>query len=1029
MGDVVNVRFALIWVCLALAPGRAAAAENTVSLAGEWRFELAAATADAFTRDLTGAIRLPGTMDDAGLGPRNTKPPTLEGPYRIYDYAGPAWYQRTIEVPAAWRGRRVTLFLERCRWVTSVWLDDRLIGTQDSLSAPHVYDFGAGVAPGSHRLTICVDNTVKLNLGKFVSALFGGTWGNMNGIIGRIELAATPPVWLDDVQVYPDAARRRARVAVRIGNATGAAGRGMLGVGGDRTQVTWDRSGGRAEVEVPLDGLARWDEFSPRLHELSVTLGEDRRTVRFGVREFVAQGTQFALNGRPLFLRGTLECSVFPLTGYPPTDVPSWARIFRIIRSYGLNHMRFHSWCPPEAAFAAADEAGIILQVEGPQANVPAGADAPRDAFIEAEYQRIVDTYGNHPSFCLMALGNEFGGKDELLTHWVDLLGRRDPRHLYTSASNNRQRTANRQFTVSPAGRGIPGADTARDLRAVVGGDVHPVLGHEIGQWMYYPDFAEIRKYTGVMAAKNFELIRDDLARKGLLGLAPQYVEASGRFATLLYKEEIEVLLRTPGYAGFALLDLHDYPTQGTALVGPLDPFWDSKGFITPEAFRRFCAPTVPLLRLPKRTFAADETLEVAVELAHFGPTDLAHAEPVWTITDAQQREIDGGVLPALRVATGRLTSLGSIRASLARAAVPGKLKVTVRLRGTDIANDWEIWVYPEKNAVPAPPGDVVVASKWDEAKAALAADRKVVFLAAAANGPGSMSGRFLPVFWSPVWFPTQKPNTMGLLCDPRHPLLAPFPTESHSNWQWHGLMQSSRLFVLDDLPGAYRPIVQVIDNFARNHKLGLIFEGRVGRGRLLACGIDLPGLSADPAARQLWAGLQAYVGSAAFAPQTELALDRLERLFVPKYATRLQALGAKVRADGAARDHPAEHVIDGRPDTIWHTSWEEGAATFPHHLEIELAEPARLTGLSLLPRQDRNAHGWIREYAVYVSADGRKWGAPVAQGALERGEARQTVRFATPVTARWLKFAAVSGHDAAKPFASLAELDVMTER
>ena len=70
------------------------------------------------------------------------------------------------------------------------------------------------------------------------------------------------------------------------------------------------------------------------------------------------------------------------------------------MKSYGLNHIRFHSWCPPEAAFAAADLEGIMIQAEGPQANVPAGADPARDAFIEAEFKRMVDTYGNHPSFC-----------------------------------------------------------------------------------------------------------------------------------------------------------------------------------------------------------------------------------------------------------------------------------------------------------------------------------------------------------------------------------------------------------------------------------------------------------------------------------------------------------------------------------------------------------------------------------------------------------------------------------------------------
>jgi len=217
-----------------------------------------------------------------------------------------------------------------------------------------------------------------------------------------------------------------------------------------------------------------------------------------------------------------------------------------------------------------------------------------------------------------------------------------------------------------------------------------------------------VKKYTGVMAVKNFELIRDDLAQKHLLDLAPEFVQASGRFAVRLYKEEIEALLRTPGYAGFSLLDLHDYPTQGTALIGSLDPFWDSKGFIKPEAFRRFCGPTVPLLRMPKRTYTVDETFEATADLSHFGAADIADAEPVWTIRDAHGREMAVGKLPRLNVPTGKLTALGAINASLARAAAPAKMTVTVALSGTPFANDWDIWVYPA-SITPKLPGDVVV--------------------------------------------------------------------------------------------------------------------------------------------------------------------------------------------------------------------------------------------------------------------------------------------------------------------------------
>ena len=1005
--------------------GFAAQAPDTIPLAGEWRFEIAGTNEAAYARELPGKIRLPGTMDDAGLGPKNTKPPTLEGPYRLYDYAGPAWYQRDVEIPAAWKNKRVTLFLERCRWVTSVWLDDKFIGTRDSLIAPHQYDFGIAVAPGKHRLTICVDNTVKINLGRFVSALFGGTWGNMNGIVGRIELAATPVAWIDDVQVYPDVEKKTAHVVVKIGNATGWAGRSELSVGSKTTEVEFDEKGGRAEVDMDMSGAKTWDEFAPNLSELTVKFGEDQRTVRFGMRKFAAHGTQFTLNGRPVYLRGTLECSIWPLTGYPPTDAAAWQRIFRIMKSYGLNHIRFHSWCPPEAAFAAADEEGIMIQAEGPMANVAAGQDGARDAFIEAECKRIVDTYGNHPSFCTMTLGNEYGGKDELLTRWVDMLIKRDPRHLYSSASSA-QKTANRQWTELATGRGVHGAATERDLRDVVAGDGRPTIGHEIGQWMYYPDFNEMKKWTGVMAVKNFEMIRADLEKKHQLDLAPQYVQASGRFATLLYKEEIEVLLRTPGYAGFSLLDLHDYPTQGTALIGPLDPFWDSKGFIQPEEFRRYCGPVVPLLRMPKRTYTADEPFAASADLAHYGPADLEHAQPVWRITDAQGREIAAGTLPGVKAPTGQLTPLGAISASLAKAAAPAKLKVSVALQGTEVSNDWEIWVYPPAGAAPQPPAAVVVCEKWEKAKASLADGKKVVFFALSANSPESLRGRFLPVFWSPVWFPSQKPNTMGLLCDPQHPLFAQFPTEFHSNWQWYELMQRSRLFVLDETPADYRPLVQVIDNFERNHKLGLVFEGRAGGGQLLVCGLDLPYQTTDPAARQLLTGLYAYAGSAAFAPKQELGVDLLEKLFVAKFSNQLQALGATVRTDNAHGDYAAANAIDGQAETMWHTDWDDGAPKFPHWLLVDFPQPAKLAGLTCLPRQDNNKNGWIQSYEVYASADGKNWGAPIAQGAFKRGAGLQTVKFAAPVETRHLKFVALDSFDASKPYASLAELDAL---
>jgi hypothetical protein len=146
--------------------------------------------------------------------------------------------------------------------------------------------------------------------------------------------------------------------------------------------------------------------------------------------------------------------------------------------------------------------------------------------------------------------------------------------------------------------------------------------------------------------------------------------------------------------------------------------------------------------------------------------------------------------------------------------------------------------------------------------------------------------GGFQTDFWSPMFAQSAvrrglepPPGTLGILCDPAHPALEAFPTEFHTNWQWWPLVKNSRPIILDDTPDSYRPTVQVIDNVARNHKLGLIFETRVGRGKLLICAIDLPGHQDKPAARQLLHSLLRYFNSEDFAPEHELDPKMLRRL------------------------------------------------------------------------------------------------------------------------------------------------------
>ncbi len=894
-----------------------------IDLSGEWRFSLDKAKAGLIEKWYEGRLKtmdngpteiaLPGTTDEAKAGIPNPEKPNLYKLYRPNVYTGPAWYQREVDIPATWKGKHVTLFLERNHWVTHVWLDGQDFGTHDNVISPQVYDLGIYITPGKHRLTICVDNTLKFNPGWNVNIWDEDTQPNWNGIVGAINLCAVDPVALSNVEVYPDVDRKLIRVEVRISNVTGSPVSGNVrfsitdtigsSIGAPVIKpFSAQNSESELTLEIPMGNKPKlWDEFSPNLYVLKCSLSSkspeflSEKIITFGMRKLAIQGTVFTMNGRPLMLRGTLDCAIYPLTGYPPTDVASWRRLFKLIKLYGLNFIRFHTWTPSDAAFTAADQEGVMIQAEGPVGET-VGVNPQQDAFIEQELMGIIHTYGNHPSFCLMTLGNEYGGPNEILTHWVDMLIKGDNRHFYSSPSAG-QLTANRQWTEDWQGRGIHGPGTMSDALSAITHvadwflsdrfpsdssallkDIKPpVIGHEIGQWTFYPNFDEIKKYTGVLKAKNFELVRDSLKANGMLDEARSFVQFTGNQAVLLYKEEIENLLRTPGYAGFSLLDLHDYPGQGTALVGLLDPFWVSKGFITPGEHKRYCGATVPLIKFPKRTYTTTEAFSAKAEVAHFGPSDLKCIQPEWTIRSEKGQLIANGSLATLNLVTGKLNDLGEIHAQLNKAIAPGKFTVTVSLKNTSFSNSWDIWVYPQ----PAPtiaPNNVTVSHKWDEAtRKALAEGKRVVLFPDTLNSAQYVIGSFLPVFWSPIMFHAI-PNTMGILCDPGNPLFSLFPTDAYSNWQWWNLIQGSKTIILNDTPAGFRPLIQVIDNFARNYKLGNVFEARVGKGSLLVCSLNLTDEKLPETAAFL-KSLYNYVGSNSFSPVQELDLRTLDKI------------------------------------------------------------------------------------------------------------------------------------------------------
>ena len=892
---------------------------SEISLAGKWQFAMDSTdvgiTEKWFERSFADKIQLPGTTDEAGYGIPNTLPPSVEKPQILHltrknSYVGPAWYSREVSIPSDWEGKSIELKLERVIWQTSVWVDDNPVqGSCESLISPHRFDLTGYLTPGKHKLTIRVDNRKQhdITVNDMAHAYTNETQIMWNGIIGDISLIAKEALSIEDLQVYPDVSGKQIRIKGKVSN-TGEATEGSLSVKVENQKSGLVVSAIKQKVDFQSgenlvnltcsmgDSIEMWNEFNPVLYkvDLKVEAGsvKTERSTKFGMREFSRNQSDLLLNGNKVFLRGTLECCIFPLTGRPPMEPEGWKKVFLTAREWGLNHLRFHSWCPPEAAFQVADSLGFYLQVELPLWSVKVGEDSHTNDFLYAEADRILAEYGNHPSFCFFSLGNELQPDFEFLSRLLKHTKEQDPRHLYTTTSFTFERghgdwpEPDDDFFITQwtkkgwvRGQGVfdsqsPSFD--KDYIASVEGMNVPLVTHEIGQYSVFPNLKEIDKYTGVLDPLNFKGVKQELEKKGLLDKADDYLKASGYLAAILYKEEIERAMKTAGCSGFQLLDLHDFPGQGTALVGIIDAFWESKGLITPEEFRNFCSPVVPLARFEKATYVNNETFKAQFEAANFSDKVLSDIQPEWRLSDSKGTVIAQGNLDKQEIPVGNAFNLGSISVPLESISVADQLTLSIRFTGTQYQNSWNVWVYPQE--VPEVGKEIFYTRSFADAEKALSQGKKVL-LNPEKEEINGLEGKFVQVFWSPVHFPNQ-PGTMGILCDPAHPALVDFPTEMHSNWQWWDICKNATTMELDSLKNNMQPIVRMVDNFYKNRNLGLLFEVKAGDGKLLVCSSDLAkNLNTRPVARQLRYSLLKYMESDKFNPQEEVAFKQIKQV------------------------------------------------------------------------------------------------------------------------------------------------------
>lgn len=885
-----------------------------IDLQGSWLYRLDPENKGLlekwFTHKFTEEINLPSTLDEQHKSYPNTKTDVEDYLTSNYKYEGKAWYQKNFTVTVESQNKNFFLYLERTK-KTSLWLNDIYIGDNDSLATPHIYSLGK-LLPGEYTLTVLVDNYYTGPvLGSHMMTVH--TQGNWNGIIGEMYIYGEEDLYFDDIQIHPNIKDKNLAVKVVVNNLSEET-TGLIGLKMYEEEIAHHvnikKGLNHYTFYYPIIDEVYWSEFEPNLVSLTVSLLTHNikfeKSITFGIREFTANGHHFYINGKKTFMRGKVDCCVFPLTGYPPMDVDSWLRIFKIAKSYGINLYRFHSWCPPKAAFIAADLVGMYLQPElyTFYYDFVNGNNKAFNDFQLDEGLRILKTYGNHPSFVMFAYGNENVGSEAVLREFTKTFKTFDKRRLYAQGSNSdfhnphyydgddywtMMRTDKGNIRASFSHSDLPlgylqieEPSTIHDYHDATFHSPVPVMSHEIGQYQFYPRFEEINKYTGVMHPYNLKIFKKRVEEKGLLNQAQDFLKANGQLAISCYREDIEAALRTDTLAGFQLLDIQDFPGQGTALVGILDAFLDSKGLITPEKWREFCAEIVMLCLFDKYVYKNKERFKGTVKVANYSPNDLKNFTVNYRLISSTGKTLTSGTLPAQTIPQGALYELGKIDIHL---DINHNEALTLELYEptTGRINSYPLWVFTELDAVPS----YDIKTRLDEDTITRLENGERVLMFYQGKPDNSIDPFFTPDFWNHKMFSNAcksrglplPPGSLGLLINDKHPIFQNFPTTYHSDFHWFNIVMHARPLILDGLFD-YIPIIQTIDNINRNHRLGILMEFKVGYGKLLVSTLDFTQIIDKIEVKHFINSLHAYLNSEDFNPTYAVSIAELKQIF-----------------------------------------------------------------------------------------------------------------------------------------------------
>ncbi|BCJ94330.1 beta-galactosidase [Anaerocolumna cellulosilytica] len=824
---------------------------------------------------------------------------------RVYPFTGKCYYRRRFSLPEDMTSKGLKLILERTKF-TAIYFDGVLVSESYETLIPQEHILSRNATAGEHEILIAVDNHLT-EYKDFPACLYNGhqftehTQTNWNGIMGRIYLESCQGIYEANFRLKNTGTLQNYSIEAIV-DYTGATGKAEftvdikeLGIS-EAYQIVLQEGKNYFDFELQLPETVHvWDEFHTNLYEVSFGITKDQvglisQRLRTGFLKVMTKGRKILVNDKKIFLRGTIDCAIYPLTGAAPMTKEEWLKIFNRMKEYGLNHYRFHSWCPPEGAFMAADELGIYLQIElpffaaaftGEEGNSKEGLVTK---YIYDQAVKVIDTYGNHPSFLMFAIGNEMTGEleafDKVLAHLKTI--RSDI--LYSQGSNNFLETpvygTEDQYWITMrtamGGNNIRASFSHGDLPLGhiqglerLGTNISyenallevnlPIISHEIGQYETYPDINEVEKYTGVTRSTALELWKEKIKEKGRIDKCGDYLKYSGALAARCYQEDIEAIIRTEGMSGFQLLSLQDFPGQGTALIGILNSFLEEKGVVSPEEFRRFCDARVLFAKLPYYTYLEGDIIPIEAGIFNYGEASMPDSG--FKISLMVEGAEISNVIKDVTAPTGQLTKLPIVELIVPK--LNGPAAATILLTYRDLIKEYPVWLYP---SVTKGNKDAYITSELNAAALSKLEEGKNVVLFSDSL-PDSIEAGFTTDFWSYPMFKSicesknrkPAPGTMGLVIDNTHKALELFPTEKFASWQWQQIITKAKPVILDK-EEEYQLIVEVIDNFERGHTLGLLYEKKYKNGTLLVCTADLPKHLEVPEIRQLYFSILNYV-------------------------------------------------------------------------------------------------------------------------------------------------------------------------